>query len=333
MPRPAILTKEQLDDVVRLLQHEPFESAAQQLSISPEALTKYLHRHLFADDDWTQSKYTSFFTYFVNPNKKPAKAKGADGTKKEAKPKWQWSKYPWSPGERNMRIVALRQRLLASGLNFEQLYEVTQVGREYWRQFVAAGLVKSEYILGRMRVPFAEVARLVREHPEVFDYMKLPEHLKEFFGFDDVGAPPRYKLITCRSTHIDTKVLLIPGKDGKPDIKFDVQSCQDLGGVWFWTGMYRIPTCPRCGLRATRISEEIKYSNKPGGEDEVRNALATKIGLRWKDGGFLAPDGKALSEEELVDYITQMTLGHSRERDRKLQLVANIKRYKAGSEH
>lgn len=330
MPRPAILSKEQLDDVVRLLKHEPFECAAKQLNISPEALTKYLNRHLFADDDWTQSQYTSFFVHFVNPSKMPAKSKGKDVEKKDAEPKRSWAKYAWSQGEREMRIVILRQRLLVAGLNFEQLYEVTQVGREYWRQFVAAGLVKSEYLLGRIRVPFTEVARLVREHPEVFNYMELPQQLKEFFGFDDIGAPPRYKLITCRSTHIDTKVLVIPGKGGKPDIKFDVQSCQHLGGVRFWTEIYKIPTCPRCGLRAARISEEARFSNTPDGEDDVRNALATKIGLRWKGGAFTTLEGKRLSEEELVDYITHMTLGHSRERDRKLRLLWNIKHYKAG---
>lgn len=119
----------------------------------------------------------------------------------------------------------------------------------------------------------------------------------------------------------------IPADVDGSRIRYEVNSCEASGGLDLWAPMYAIVTCPRCGLRVSRFSEKKIYADRLSAGAPVRDAMATKVGLRWKDGRFETVDGLVLDSQSLQAYITRIAQRNNRERERKLELLADIEQY------
>jgi hypothetical protein len=315
MARIPILKHGQLADIVRLLEHEPLESTAKLLGVSKTTLVKYLRKHREPNDDWTPSQHAGLLNALLSSTVDKV-----------------LESYRWTMEELETRLRMLRQHLTVAGLTLSQVAQLTHIDRSYWRRYIADGWVCAEQSPGRNRIPITEIGRLANEHPELFPYKDLSLPVQELFALQAVERPLRYKLVVCRSTSIESKVVDVEADQGRPAVALEILSCADLGGVRFWAEIYSIPTCPRCGVRTSRLSEDGVYSDAAGDVDEVKNAMASKIGLRWRAGGFETPAGVVLSEEDVSAHVRQVTKGNNRERDRKFQLIEDIKRYKAGGD-
>ena len=125
-------------------------------------------------------------------------------------------------------------------------------------------------------------------------------------------------MVTCRSTSIESRVIDILASSDGPRISYKVESCEAIGGVDLWAPLYTIATCPRCGLRVSRFSEKQRYADEPGDSAPVKDAMASKVGLRWRCGTFETSDGQVLDQRALERHITRIAQRNSRERDRKL---------------
>lgn len=329
MPRNPILKPDQLSHITRLLAHESLESAATLLGVSKETLSKYLQKY-----HWTPTRFASYFSYIVDPDRKP-RSRRKKPVADEDPPKQRrvrqpidWSEYPWAEGEPAARLEMLRQHLSGIGLTVSQMFELTGIDRGYWRQFIAEGWVHVDHLAGRTRIPFSEVPRLAVEHPELLPYAQFRAPVKELFGLTELPPPPRFKLITCRSRHIVTRVVKLAARAERPAMAYEVKSCADFGDVRYWAPLLSSPACPRCGVRTTKVSEDGLYTDSPGEDESARNAMASKIGLRWVAGTFQTPAGVAMDLPTVRAYVDMISLDDSRERERRMRLIQEIRDYR-----
>jgi hypothetical protein len=333
MPRNPILKPDQLSHITRLLAHESLEGASKLLGVSKETLTKYLQKY-----HWTPKRFASYFSFIVAPQKqqRPKRTRGAEEGKPEVKRRLRqpidWSGYSWAAGEQAARLAMLRQHLSGTGLTATQMFELTGIDRGYWRQFVTEGWVQVDHLAGRYRIPFSEIARLAVEHPELLSYAKFREPVKELFGLTDLPPAPAFKLITCHSKHIVSRVVELPARRERQAMSYEVQSCEDFGDVRFWAPLLSSPACPRCGVRTTRVSEDGLYTDSPGEDESARNALASKIGLRWREGTFRTPAGAPMDLAAVQAYVDKISLDDSRERERRVRLIQEIENYRPPEE-
>lgn len=237
-------------------------------------------------------------------------------------------------GTNTVEVKARLEQLLETigrvGFTLSQLALITGVDRTYWRQYIQATWLMTARIGRSERVPVAELAKAVRARPELFDYQAVPVQLAKPLGLRDLPAPPLFKLVTCRSTSIESRTVEILADGKGPPIAYKVESCEAIGGLDLWVRTYSIATCPRCGLRVTRFSEKQTYADAPGDSAPVKDAMANKIGLRWREGGFETLDGQPLDRRAVEQYITRVSQRNNRERERKLKLITDIDQYKIG---
>jgi hypothetical protein len=85
---------------------------------------------------------------------------------------------------------------------------------------------------------------------------------------------------------------------------YSLKSCAALGGTGFWTATYDMaPTCPRCGCKVSRFSEEGVFSFEDPGEAETLNHIAGKLALKFQDGRFVDAAGHRLAETDVMQYV------------------------------
>lgn len=318
MPRSRLLTEEHLPELRRALETQTLASLATTYGVSLSTMGAFLREHgvLPQYDGWRPERYERLLTAAVQQSTVAETA----------------ALLATNTAEVQVRLRQLIEMIKTSGFTLAQLAIVTGVHRIYWRQYISEGWLGTAAGSRSMRVPISELQGALRARPELFDYRAVPAALAGQFGLLELPDPLPYKLVTCHSGAIGARLVDVHAEDGGQALRFEVKSCGDLGGLDLWAPTYSIPTCPRCGLRVTRFSEKGCYADKPGDSSQVRNAMAGKIGLRWRDGQFETPAGQVLNGAGLERYIERLVQRNSRERERKLKLVDDIERYEVAGQ-
>lgn len=316
MPRPYLLTEEHLPELRRALDTQTLTALSASYGVSLSTMGAFLRKHgiLPEYDGWRPERYDRLLA---------AAARDASIAEMAA-----------LVGTNTVEVKARLEQLVTMigklGFTLSQLAIITGIDRTYWRQYVQEGWLTTSRTGRSERVPVAELVRAAGARPELFDYQAVPLTLAKPFGLSDLPAPPLFKMVTCRSTSIESRVIDIPASPDGPRISYTVESCEAIGGVDLWAPLYAIATCPRCGLRVSRFSEKQRYAAAPGDNSPVKDAMASKVGLRWRGGSFETLDGQVLDQRAVELHITRIAQRNSRERDRKLKLIADIEQYKAG---
>lgn len=198
------------------------------------------------------------------------------------------------------------------------LEELFKVDHRLWQRFFEQGWLRYWEQPRRggvpvQRVALADLKTFLRAHPEVADWRRLDAATLERLQLEDLPDPPAYMRLTCHSGAFDDRVVqhCAPGPHGTGDrtkfettFRFALKSCKAEGGTDFWAPTYTAgPQCPRCGSQVSRFSEKAIFSDVDPGEDERLKMLAGKLGLEWNGTCFTGPDGKTLSDEDLLRYV------------------------------
>lgn len=317
MPRFHLLTEEHLSELRQALNTETLTALSARYGVSLSTMSVFLRKHgvLPEYDGWRPERYDRLLAAVVK-NASVAEMAALLGT---------------NTSEVKTRFEHLVDIITKVGFTLSQLAVVTGVDRTYWRQYIREGWLTTSRTGRSERVPVEELSKAVGARPELFDYQAIPQQLAKPFGLANLPAPPLFKMVTCRSTSIESRVVDIAATPDNPSVSYKVESCEAIGGVDLWAPLYAIVTCPRCGLRVSRFSEKQRYADVPGDSTSVKNAMASKVGLRWKHGAFETLDGRALDRRAVDLYIAHVAQRNSRERDRKLKLIADIEQYNPGS--
>lgn len=314
MPRSLLLTEEHLPELRKALETQTLAALSTQYGVSLSTMGTFLRKHgvLPEYDGWRPERYERLLVAVMR------QASVAETAALLAT----------NTAEVKARLRQLTEVIKARGFTLSQLSIVTGVHRMYWRQYIAEGWLGTAAGSRSMRVPVADLLDAVRARPELFDYRAVPSSLAGPLGFAELPDPLPFKLVTCRSGSIGARLVNIPAEESAPAVQYEVKSCGALGGLDLWAALYSTPTCPRCGLRVSRFSEKGAYAEQPGDSSHVRDAMAGKIGLRWKDGYFETFSGARLDADALGRYIERLAQRNSRDRERKLKLVEDIEQYK-----
>jgi hypothetical protein len=317
MPRRQLLTIEHLPELRQAVNSKTLKALSVEYGVSLSTMSSFLRKHgvLPGYDGWRPERYDKLLS---------AAARGLSLAEMAAL-------VSANTADAEARLEQLLATINGSGFTLSQLAIVTCVDRVYWRQYIHEGWLDTVRAGRTERVLPEALARAATARPELFDYRAVPPQLSGPLGLHRLPEPQAYKLITCRSSSIEARQVDIPAGEEGPRIRYEIQSCASIGGLDLWAPMYSITTCPRCGLRVSRFSEKRVYADTPGDSTPVKDAMASKIGLRWKDGHFETLRGRVLDAQALARHVTRITQRNSRERDRKLKLIADIEQYQAGS--
>lgn len=313
MPRSQLLTTEHLPELRRAVESKTLKAVALEYGVSLSTMSSFLRKHgvLPEYDGWRPERYDRLLA---------AAARGLSLAEMAAL-------VGTNTADAKARLEQLLAAINGSGFTLSQLAIVTGVDRAYWRQYIQEGWLGTVRAGRTERVLPEDLAHAASARPELFDYRAVPQLLSRPLGLSKLPDPPAFKLITCRSSSIEARQVDIPAGEEGPRIHYAVKSCGAIGGLDLWAPVYSITACPRCGLRVSRFSEKQVYAGAPGDSAQVKDAMASKIGLRWKDGHFVTLRGRVLDSQALERYVTRISQRNSRERDRKLKLITDIEQY------
>ena len=312
MPRKNILSDSDIEQVREELSRTTVRALAEKHGVSQSTMGNYLRRHgvLNSFDGWRPERYDRLL--------------GMTGRLDEAAIA---EALECDVAELAVRREVLAEAMASSGLTFAQVAIVTGVDRTYWSQYLEEGWVTAQKAGRSRRLPLAELRKIAIQRPELFDFSAIPPAVRTMAQLDDLPVAPLFKLITCCSQSIAYRKITVDAVEDEQPISFVVKSCAELRGVDFWVPTYAIPTCPRCGVRASRFSEKSVYADQFDNIENVQDAMAQKIGLRWKNGSFTDPQGVPLARDDVDHYVTRISGGKGRERERRRQLINDIERY------
>jgi len=313
MPRHHLLTEAHLPELRQALDTQTLTALSVSYGVSLSTMGSFLRKHgvLPEYDGWRSERYDRLLAAAARDASVAEMAALAGTNTVEVKG----------------RLDQLLSMIRKAGYTLSQLSIITGVDRAYWRQYIHEGWLATTRTGRLERVSADELVRAVEARPELFDYRAVPQQLADPLGLRDLPVAPLFKMVTCQSTSIESRTVDIPADADGPQITYHVDSCKAIGGLNLWAPMYAIATCPRCGLRVTRFSETRTYSDVPGDTGPIKDAMAGKVGLRWKDGHFETPYGQLLDQGALERYITRVAQRKRRELDRKLKLIADIEQY------
>jgi hypothetical protein len=138
---------------------------------------------------------------------------------------------------------------------------------------------------------------LLRQHPDIYDYLGSPERTRAVLQLDALPAPPRWKRVVCRSDAWQPAVRQVPahmalahGAPAPSELlpRLRQRCCAAIGGTPFWSRLYSLPMCPRCGCQVSRYSPDGVFTNVDPAADEVIAIQAGKQGRRCEGRGALA---------------------------------------------
>ena len=167
--------------------------------------------------------------------------------------------------ERTFASVNLRRKRLGimrydgEELTIRDLEALTRLDHRQWREFIEQGWLHVRQRArrrGAAPVTYASVAALhdlLRAHPEVLDYRNAPKATRARLQLDSLPDPPKWKRVTCISDAWQSSERQIR----RP-------SCAAIGGTSFWSTLYGLPRCPRCGCQVSRYSPEGLFTDDPG---------------------------------------------------------------------
>ena len=318
MPRKKILSDADIKQVREELSRTTVRALAVKHGVSQSTMGNYLRRHgvLTIFDGWRPERYDRLLAMTGRQDEAViAEALDCD------------------VDELAVRREVLADAMAASGLTFAQVAIVTGVDRTYWAQYIEDGWVTPRKTGRSRRLPLTELRKIAIERPELFDFNAIPRVVRTMTQLYGLPVEALYKLITCRSRSIAYRKVTVDAAEDERSISFVVKSCAEMRGIDFWVPTYAIPTCPRCGVRASRFSEYGVYADQFDSIENVQDAMAQKIGLRWKSGCFTDPQGVPLSRDDVDHYVTRISGGKWRERERRRELINDIERYAPPSDY
>jgi superfamily II DNA or RNA helicase len=242
---------------------------------------------------------------------------------------------------RSFNSVNLRRKRLGIGrydgdeLTIRDLEEATGLDHRQWHEFIWRGWLQARQCQRRAGAPpityvaVPAVAKLLRSHPEVYEYRAAPKYTRVLLELDRLPDPPKFKRVTCLSRSWQDQVKPTPtgrkvnhGAAALTPLahRFSLPSCADLGGTGFWAALYEAPQCPRCGCQVSRYSPDAIYSDVDPGDAEILDIQARKLGLRWHDGALRDANGVQVDDSEVLFYV----LGASRQPSRAARVVHKL---------
>lgn len=186
------------------------------------------------------------------------------------------------------------------------------------RRFIDDGWLKSYPEYGRngktwsRRTTVEWMHEFLRRHPEAINYRAASNYARKALELDRLPDPPRFMRITCRANNWQDGMKATPvgTKYHHGDVQIEprhhhhtLRSCAAEGGMDFWAPLYETPNCPRCGCKCTRFSEKAVFTDEEPGAGETLNAIAGKLGLVYRGGGFYTTKGNRVTEEELLRFV------------------------------
>lgn len=82
--------------------------------------------------------------------------------------------------------------------------------------------------------------------------------------------------------------------------QFRLQSCAATRGTSFWSPIYSLPMCPRCGCQVSRYSPDALFTDMDPGDDEVIAIQARKLGLQWTGGQLIDAEGRTVDDRDVL---------------------------------
>ena len=219
---------------------------------------------------------------------------------------------------RRKRLGAWSTRDRTDSYCIRDLEQLTGIDHRYWHDFESRGWLRIFNQFGRSEVTAVcvtteSIKALLNEHPEIYDYAHAPPTTRAAFELFSLKPAPPYKRVVCRSdSWVDGSKLTPTGfqvHHGEPRLvekkhKYTLKSCAKLGGTGFWTAIYDMsPTCPRCGCKVSRFSEEGVFSFEDPGNVETLNHIAGKLALKFVDGKFVDAGGHRLDDADVMRYV------------------------------
>lgn len=219
---------------------------------------------------------------------------------------------------RRKRLGAWSTRDRTDSYCIQDLERLTGIDHRHWHDFVARGWLRTFNQYGRSEVTAVCVTTeamkaLLREHPEIYDYAHAPAATRAAFELFSLKPAPPYKRVICRSdSWVDGTKMTPAGYQvhhGEPQLvakkhTYSMKSCAKLGGTEFWTSTYDMsPTCPRCGCKVSRFSEEAVFCFEDPGNVETLNHIAGKLALKFVDGRFVDSGGHRLGSADVMRYV------------------------------
>lgn len=234
---------------------------------------------------------------------------------------------------RSFHSVNLRRKRLGIGrydgdeLTVRDLESLTAIDHRQWQEFIARGWLRAR-TRGRRNdatpityVSIDAVHQLLKAHPEVYEYRAAPRAAAAALELGRLPDPPAWKRVVCRSDSWQEQLKATPlGRavtHGAAAMvtrrhRFRLQSCASEGGTRFWTRLYQLPQCPRCGCQVSRYSEEGLFSNNDPGDHDVIDIQARKLGLRWNGEKLLDARGKVINDADVLHCLFNADRGSTR---------------------
>lgn len=222
---------------------------------------------------------------------------------------------------RTFTSVNLRHKRLGIGrydgqeLTIRDLEDLTKLDHRQWHDFIARGWLKARKRQRRCgATPITYVATtalhaMLREHPEIYDYRCAPKRTRALLELDNLPGPPAWKRVVCTSDAWQSGVRPMPagrtvthGTAAMADRlqRFRLPSCAATGGTSFWSPLYSLPMCPRCGCQVSRYSPDALFTDMDPGNDEVIAIQARKLGLDWSEGRLLDAEGRTVDDRDVL---------------------------------
>jgi len=222
---------------------------------------------------------------------------------------------------RTFTSVNLRHKRLGIGrydgheLTIRDLEDLTKLDHRQWNDFIARGWLKVRKRQRRCRatpityVSIAALQAMLREHPEIYDYRGAPQRTRTLLELDALPDAPTWKRVVCSSDAWQTGVRqMSAGRTMTHGASAIVErpqqsrltSCAGIGGTSFWSPLYSLPTCPRCGCQVSRYSQDALFTDMDPGDDEVIAIQARKLGLQWTGGRLLDAQGCTVDDRDVL---------------------------------
>jgi superfamily II DNA or RNA helicase len=223
--------------------------------------------------------------------------------------------------ERTFTSVNLRHKRIGIGrydgheLTIRDLEVLTKLDHRQWHDFIARGWLKARKRrrrCGAAPITYVSITALhvmLREHPEIYDYRGAPKRARALLELDVVPDAPAWKRVVCNSDAWQPGLRQMPvGRTmthGAPAMaerlqQFRLRSCATIGGTSFWSPLYSLPMCPRCGCQVSRYSPDALFTDMDPGDDEVITIQARKLGLQWAGGQLIDAEGRTVNDRDVL---------------------------------
>jgi len=211
------------------------------------------------------------------------------------------------------RRLGISTRLVARDLGYTilDLEKLLGVDHRLWKNFIDSGELKVTELWVGQNTPQARIVsieslqRFLKRRPEFVDYRNASLTARMALELDALPEPPLYKRLICRSDALSRNREFNDSirKQETRAQRNHLPACSEKP-FGFWAPAYSDsqPACPRCGSMVSQFSDYRQYRDDDPGEADILRMLASKLGLRFQKGRVCTNSGRALANDELIEY-------------------------------